>query len=190
MSPTVPSELWGRWVIRRELPTTTITCWSETEARAIIGSEIEYSARLFPVEGQDYETSDCGCIDRHCEAIPRREFRRRREQFSGKFPPVRHKSSHRQTGDHQPSRDDIGTSWRARRKFPVTWFFSRTRRPSFFPSVTFISRPSESLCRAPPKGTPHCGIATAGSPSRWKFLQHLLRPPEPRLDVQTRRSHR
>jgi hypothetical protein len=47
MSQTVPSELWGRWVIRRELPTTTTTCWSETEARAIIGSEIEHSADSF-----------------------------------------------------------------------------------------------------------------------------------------------
>jgi hypothetical protein len=44
MAQTIPSELWGRWVIRRELPTSTITCWGETEAREIIGTEIEYSA--------------------------------------------------------------------------------------------------------------------------------------------------
>jgi len=44
---TIPSELWGRWIIRRELPTSTISCWGETEARAIIGTEIEYSADSF-----------------------------------------------------------------------------------------------------------------------------------------------
>ena len=47
MAQTIPSELWGRWVIRRELPTSTITCWGETEAREIIGTEIEYSADSF-----------------------------------------------------------------------------------------------------------------------------------------------
>jgi len=24
---TVPKELWGTWVLRREVPTTTISCW-------------------------------------------------------------------------------------------------------------------------------------------------------------------
>ena len=47
IAQTIPSELWGRWVIRRELPTSTITCWGETEARAIIGTEIEYRADSF-----------------------------------------------------------------------------------------------------------------------------------------------
>jgi hypothetical protein len=47
MAQTIPSELWGRWVIQRELPTSTISCWGETEAKAIIGTEIEYSADSF-----------------------------------------------------------------------------------------------------------------------------------------------
>jgi hypothetical protein len=44
---TVPKEVWGKWVVRRELPTTTISCWGEPEARKIIGSEIEYSEKVF-----------------------------------------------------------------------------------------------------------------------------------------------
>jgi len=47
MAQTIPSELWGSWVVRRELHATTISCWGETEARAIIGTEIEYSADSF-----------------------------------------------------------------------------------------------------------------------------------------------
>src|SRR5258708_2701311 len=47
MAQTIPSELWGRWVIQREILTSTISCWGETEAQAIIGTEIEYSADSF-----------------------------------------------------------------------------------------------------------------------------------------------
>jgi hypothetical protein len=47
MAQAIPSELWGTWVVRRELPTSTISCWGETEARAIIGTEIEYGADSF-----------------------------------------------------------------------------------------------------------------------------------------------
>lgn len=43
----VPKELWGTWDVRRELPTTTITCWGEKEAKTLIGTEVEYSATLF-----------------------------------------------------------------------------------------------------------------------------------------------
>jgi hypothetical protein len=39
----VPQELVGKWVIQRELPTRTISCWGEKEAKAIIGTEIEYT---------------------------------------------------------------------------------------------------------------------------------------------------
>jgi hypothetical protein len=34
-------------VVRREVPTTTMSCWGEPEARKIIGSEIEYSEKMF-----------------------------------------------------------------------------------------------------------------------------------------------
>jgi hypothetical protein len=44
---TVPKEVWGKWVIRREVPTRTISCWGEPEARKIIGTEIEYSEKIF-----------------------------------------------------------------------------------------------------------------------------------------------
>jgi hypothetical protein len=44
---TVPKEIWGKWVVRRELPTTTISCWGESQAKSLIGTEIEYSTALF-----------------------------------------------------------------------------------------------------------------------------------------------
>ena len=40
----IPKELVGKWVIQRALPTRTISCWGEKEAKAIIGSKIEYKA--------------------------------------------------------------------------------------------------------------------------------------------------
>jgi hypothetical protein len=43
----IPQELVGRWVIQRELPTRTISCWGEKEAKAIIGTRIEYTADSF-----------------------------------------------------------------------------------------------------------------------------------------------
>jgi len=43
----IPQELVGKWLIQRELPTRTISCWGEKEAKAIIGSEIEYTADSF-----------------------------------------------------------------------------------------------------------------------------------------------
>ncbi len=44
---TIPKELWGTWVVRREMPTTTISCWGEMEAKSLIGTEIEYSNSMF-----------------------------------------------------------------------------------------------------------------------------------------------
>lgn len=44
---TVPEQIWGKWVVSREIPTTTISCWDETEAKALLGTEIEYSAQVF-----------------------------------------------------------------------------------------------------------------------------------------------
>jgi hypothetical protein len=43
----IPQELVGKWVIQRELPTRTISCWGEKEAKAIIGTEIEYTTDSF-----------------------------------------------------------------------------------------------------------------------------------------------
>jgi hypothetical protein len=43
----IPQELVGKWVIKRELLTRTISCWGEKESKAIIGTEIEYTADSF-----------------------------------------------------------------------------------------------------------------------------------------------
>jgi len=43
----MPQELVGKWVIQREVPTRTISYWSEEDARGIIGSEIEYTPDSF-----------------------------------------------------------------------------------------------------------------------------------------------
>jgi hypothetical protein len=44
---SVPKELWGKWVVRREVPTTTIACWGDEKAKTLIGTEVEYSAEFF-----------------------------------------------------------------------------------------------------------------------------------------------
>ncbi|HEY2461143.1 MAG TPA: hypothetical protein VGI16_10050 [Candidatus Acidoferrum sp.] len=44
---TIPKELWGTWIVQREIPTRTITCWDERQAKKLIGTQIEYSATLF-----------------------------------------------------------------------------------------------------------------------------------------------
>ena len=43
----MPQELVGKWVIQRQLPTRTISCWGEDDAKGIIGSEIEYTSDSF-----------------------------------------------------------------------------------------------------------------------------------------------
>lgn len=44
---TIPKELWGKWIVRREVPTTTISCWGQEEAKTLIGTQIEYSVNFF-----------------------------------------------------------------------------------------------------------------------------------------------
>lgn len=43
----IPTQLRGKWVVKRVLPTSTISCWSEEEGKKLIGTEIEYSADSF-----------------------------------------------------------------------------------------------------------------------------------------------
>ena len=43
----IPKEIWGKWTIRRILPTRTISCWGYPEAKKMLGTEIEYSAQSF-----------------------------------------------------------------------------------------------------------------------------------------------
>jgi hypothetical protein len=44
---TIPKEILGKWVVSRELPTTTISCWGDAEAKTLLGTEIEYSTEVF-----------------------------------------------------------------------------------------------------------------------------------------------
>jgi len=43
----IPQQLWGAWTVTQILPANTISCWGDKEAKAIIGTRIEYSANLF-----------------------------------------------------------------------------------------------------------------------------------------------
>lgn len=38
----IPVQLRGRWVVTRDLLTSTICCWGEKESKELIGTEIEY----------------------------------------------------------------------------------------------------------------------------------------------------
>jgi hypothetical protein len=46
-SGPIPAQLWGTWRIARIIPTRTISCWGDREARQILGSTIEYSLDSF-----------------------------------------------------------------------------------------------------------------------------------------------
>jgi hypothetical protein len=45
--PDIPPQLRGKWLVKRELPTSTISCWGEEEVKTLIGTEIEYGADSF-----------------------------------------------------------------------------------------------------------------------------------------------
>jgi hypothetical protein len=47
VAQTIPSTIWGKWIIHRELPTRTISCWGDADAKKIIGTQIEYSDKIF-----------------------------------------------------------------------------------------------------------------------------------------------
>lgn len=47
MAQEISKELWGNWRITKKVSTSTISCWGETEARAIIGTGIEYTTDSF-----------------------------------------------------------------------------------------------------------------------------------------------
>ena len=44
---TIPEQIWGKWIVTRQIPTTTISCWGAAEAKTLLGTEIEYSAEVF-----------------------------------------------------------------------------------------------------------------------------------------------
>ena len=43
----IPKQVLGKWRVVREVPTSTISCWGETEAKAILRTEIEYTTDKF-----------------------------------------------------------------------------------------------------------------------------------------------
>jgi hypothetical protein len=44
---SIPEQLAGRWVVKRILPTNTISCWSQKEIDQFIGTELQYARDLF-----------------------------------------------------------------------------------------------------------------------------------------------
>src|SRR5579862_2111694 len=44
---SIPKDLWGKWKIVRIIRTRTISCWGESDAKQILGTEIEYSEKSF-----------------------------------------------------------------------------------------------------------------------------------------------
>jgi hypothetical protein len=44
---SIPKEIWGNWTIQRQLPTRTISCWGDSDAEKLIGTQIEYSDKVF-----------------------------------------------------------------------------------------------------------------------------------------------
>ena len=47
MAQEIPEQLHGKWVVKRVIPTTTISCWGNRESKRLIGTEIEYTADSF-----------------------------------------------------------------------------------------------------------------------------------------------
>jgi hypothetical protein len=56
LAQNIPSTIWGKWIVRRQLPTGTISCWGEEDAKQIIGTQIEYSDKIF--RWKDVSTSN------------------------------------------------------------------------------------------------------------------------------------
>src|ERR1700724_810955 len=44
---TIPKEVWGKELVRREVPTATISCWGAEKAKTLIGTEVEYFTEFF-----------------------------------------------------------------------------------------------------------------------------------------------
>jgi len=49
---SIPSQLYGKWRVRRIIPTRTITCWDQHQADSLLGSVIEYSPTIFSSKNQ------------------------------------------------------------------------------------------------------------------------------------------
>jgi hypothetical protein len=47
LAQDIPEQLRGKWRVRKIIPTRTICCFGEREARSLLGTEIEYTANSF-----------------------------------------------------------------------------------------------------------------------------------------------
>ena len=43
----VPREIVGTWVVAREVPVKTVSCWGKEDSKKLIGTEIQYSEKMF-----------------------------------------------------------------------------------------------------------------------------------------------
>jgi hypothetical protein len=44
---SVLEQIWGKWVVSRKIPTTTISCWDVAQTKTVLGTQIEYSSEVF-----------------------------------------------------------------------------------------------------------------------------------------------
>jgi len=65
----IPKELWGKWRITRILPVQTISCWGDKEAKPLLGSEIEYGAKLLR-----WRTTQASHVDSEMREITAEQF--------------------------------------------------------------------------------------------------------------------
>ena len=40
----IPDQLRGKWIVKKVIPTSTISCWGDRESKQLVGTEIEYTA--------------------------------------------------------------------------------------------------------------------------------------------------
>lgn len=60
---TIPQQLWGKWVVTREIPTTTISCWGSAEAKNSARYGNRVLEKLVPLEKRGHGAScrgECG----------------------------------------------------------------------------------------------------------------------------------
>ena len=46
-SPSMPEAIVGTWMVSREIPTKTISCWGKGDTKKLIRSELQYSDKIF-----------------------------------------------------------------------------------------------------------------------------------------------
>src|SRR5215469_11692330 len=44
---SMPEPIVGTWIVSREIPTRTISCWGKEDARKLIRTELQYSDKVF-----------------------------------------------------------------------------------------------------------------------------------------------